>query len=342
LKGHLRQKTYLSSTKKIYILVPETAVPAAIIDPRYVFTAVNDFFKGEGKAQPFTIQLVGMTPEVQLLEGVITFRVDMTLEDSGQADLILIPALSGNLERALEINKPFKSWIVQQYQGGAEVASLCLGAFLLASTGLMNGRPCSTHWLFADQFRSLFPEVQLAESRVVTDQNGLYSSGGASAYFNLLLYLVEKYTDRDKAILASKFFLLDIAKNSQSPFTIFRGQKTHGDLEILQVQNTIEQRFTDKLSVEELADSYNMGRRTFERRFLKATNNTPLEYLQRVRIESAKKHFETGAKNVQEVMYEVGYADMKAFREVFKKITGLTPTDYRSRYSQLDGVLVDG
>jgi transcriptional regulator GlxA family with amidase domain len=335
LRGCLRQKLhYLCIMKKIAILVPETAVPAAIVDPRYVFTAVNEFYKGEGKQPPFTVQLVGMTPEVSLLEGVVTFRVDATLAEAGQADLVLIPALSGNLEQALERNQPFQSWIVQQYRGGAEVASLCLGAFLLASTGLMNGKACSTHWLFANQFRALFPEVHLAESRVVTDQNGLYSSGGATSYFNLLLYLVEKYTNRDKAILTAKFFLLDIAKNSQSPFTIFRGQKSHQDEEILQAQNYIEEQYAEKLTVEDLAEKYNMGRRTFERRFKNATHNSPLEYLQRVRIEAAKKYLETDRKTINEVMYEVGYSDVNAFRDVFRKMAGVTPMEYRGRYGK--------
>src|SRR5690606_477864 len=118
----------------------------------------------------------------------------------------------------------------------AEVASLCLGAFLFASTGLLDGKKCSTHWLFANDFRTMFPEVTLVDEKIITEQNGLYSSGGASSYWNLLLHLVEKYTSREMAILAAKFFVLDISRNSQSPFSIFKGQKIHNDPEMVRVQ----------------------------------------------------------------------------------------------------------
>lgn len=320
--------------KNIFILIPETGVPAAIVDPRYMFTAVNEFHKAAGKMPPFRVQLVGLTKEVRLNEGIISFRTDLTIYDKGQADLILVPALSGDLEKALEKNRPFVPWIIQQHSQGAEVASLCLGAFLLASTGLLNGKPCSTHWQFANQFRNMFPKVQMAEDKIVTEQSGIYSSGGASSYWNLLLHLIEKYTGREMAILASKFFVLDIARDSQSPFALFRGQKTHSDNEILQVQDFIESNFTEKISVEELADRFGIGRRTFERRFKKATHNSPVEYLQRVRIEAAKKELETERKTVNEVMFDVGYSDTKAFRDVFKKVTGLTPVEYRSRYNR--------
>src|SRR5690606_33765133 len=202
-------------------------------------------------------------------------------------DLIIIPALSGSIEHSLKLNADFIPWIVQHFKSGTEVASLCLGAFLLASTGLMDGKSCSTHWLFANEFRTMFPEVNLVDDKLITDENGLYSSGGANSYWNLLLYLVEKYTNREMAIMASKFFLLDIGRNSQSPFVMFRGQKEHGDPDILQAQEFIEAHYATKFTVDELAAQYGIGRRTFERRFKKATANTVVEYIQRVKIEAA-------------------------------------------------------
>lgn len=318
--------------KHISILVPETAVPAAIVDPRYMFAAVNEFFRSAGHRPFFDVHLVGMTSEVRLNDGLIAVHPDVLLDDVQKTDLIIIPAISGDVKKAIDQNKALLPWITQQYKQGAEVASLCIGAFLLASTGLMNGKNCSTHWLFANDFRNMFPEVQLVHERVITDQNGLYSSGGASSYWNLLLYLVEKYTTREMAIMASKFFLLDINRQSQSPFAMFKGQKTHEDIEILKAQEYIEQHFRSRLTVDELADRFNIGRRTFERRFKKATSNTVIEYIQRVKIESAKQQLESGRKTVHEVMYDVGYTDTKAFRDVFKKITGMSPVDYRSKY----------
>ena len=224
--------------------------------------------------------------------------------------------------------------IVEQYKNGAEVASLCIGAFLLASTGLLNGKSCSTHWLFTNEFRNMFPEVKLVDDKVITDQNGLYSSGGATSYWSLLLYLVEKYTNRDMAIMASKFFLLDIDKNSQAPFIMFKGQKDHEDHEIVEVQEYIEKNYKRRITVEELSDKFRIARRTFERRFKKATSNTLIEYIQRVKIEAAKKQLESGRKTVNEVMYDVGYTDTKAFRDVFKKLSGMSPVDYRNKYNK--------
>jgi transcriptional regulator GlxA family with amidase domain len=320
--------------KNIIILVPEGAVLASIADPQYMFTAANKLLAESDKKPLFNVQLAGLTGEVKLNNGAVTIATDLLINDVKRADLIIIPALSGNMKNAIEINKDFIPWIIEQYKEGAEAASLCIGAFLLAATGLMKGRQCSTHWLYANEFKAMFPDVKLAGDKIVTEQNGLYSSGGASSYWNLLLYLVEKYTDRETAILASKFFLLDIGRKSQSPFTIFRGQKEHDDEEVKKAQEYIEMNYKDKITVDELCDLFGVGRRTFERRFKKATTNTIIEYIQRVKIEAAKKELETGRKTVNEVMYDVGYTDTKAFRDVFKKIAGLSPVEYRNKYNK--------
>lgn len=320
--------------KNIAILVPETAVIEAVADPRYLFTAVNEFLKSMDKPALFNVQLVGLTKEVKVADGIFSVHTDATLKTARKPDLIIVPAISGNIEHAIKLNQDFLPWIVTQYKDGAEVASLCLGAFILASTGLLDGKTCSTHWLFANEFRTMFPEVNLSDGKIVTEQNGVYTSGGANSYWNLLLHLIEKYTNREMAILASKFFVLDIDRKSQSPFSMFKGQKIHADEEIKKVQEYIEHNFTDKITVDELANQFSIGRRTFERRFKKATNNSIAEYIQRVKIEAAKKQLEIGRKTVNEVMYEVGYNDTKAFRELFKKITGLSPLEYRNKYNK--------
>jgi transcriptional regulator GlxA family with amidase domain len=320
--------------KNVSILVPEMAVLAAVGDPRYIFTSVNDFLVAEGKPALFNVQLVGMSKEVKFHGSVFSVHPDALITDVKQTDLIFIPALNGDMDMALAKNKDFVPWIKKQYENGAEVASLCIGAFLLAETGLLEGKKCSTHWIYANEFRQRFPNVELVDGSIVTEENGIYSSGGATSYFNLLLYLVEKYTDRATAIRASKFFAIDIDRNSQSAFMMFQGQKNHDDDEILKAQDFIEQNFSDKITIDKLADISAMGRRTFERRFRKATNNTVMEYMQRVKIEAAKRSFESSRKNIHEVMYDVGYTDTKAFRDVFRKITGLTPIEYRNKYNK--------
>lgn len=321
--------------KNIAILVPETAIPAAIVDPRYMFSAINEFYKNASLQPAFNIKLVGLTNEVALNDGIFTVKPDYVINQTSNFDLIIIPALSGNLPIALQKNEAFVPWLIEQNKNGAEIASLCIGAFLLANTGLLNGKSCSTHWLFTNEFKTMFPKVILEHDKIITENNGLYTSGGATSYWNLLLYLVEKYTNREMAIMASKFFLLEIEKNTQSPFIIFSGQKDHDNEEILVIQDFIEKHYSLKLSVDELAEKVGIGRRTFERRFKKATSNTVIEYMQRVKIEAAKKQLELGKKTVNEVMYEVGYTDNKSFRDVFKKLVGMSPVDYRNKFNKI-------
>jgi transcriptional regulator GlxA family with amidase domain len=320
--------------KTVAILVPENAVLQGIADPRYLFTAVNQFLVNAGKPPLFDVKLVGLGKEVKLNAGTFSIHTDLLLNDLKKADLVIVPPLSGDLKAAIQLNKDFIPWIVDQYGKGSQVASLCLGAFLLAATGLLNGKKCSTHWLFANEFRHMYPEVDLVDEKVITEEKNVYSSGGANSYWNLLLYLVEKYTTREMAILASKFFVIDMGRNDQSPFIIFKGQKDHEDEVVKNAQEYIEQNFQHKISVDELSDKFSVVRRTFERRFKKSTHNTVVEYIQRVKIEAAKKSFESSRKNIYEVMYDVGYTDVKAFRDVFKKITGMPPVEYRNRYNK--------
>lgn len=318
--------------KTISILVPESAVMEAVADPRYLFTAVNQFLQASGRPALFKVQLVGQTREVRLHGGVFSVHTDQLLDEVQHSDLILIPALFGDMQRALELNREAIPWIIKHHQQGTEIASLCVGAFLLASTGLLNGRKCSTHWAFGNEFANTFPEVTLVDGGIITDDQGLYTSGGANSYWNLLLYLVEKYTDRDTAILAAKYFAIDIDRESQAAFTIFNGQKDHNDEEIKRVQEYLECNYQEKIGVDQLADQFALSRRSLERRFKKATNNTVVEYMQRVKVEAAKRDFEKSRKNINEVMYDVGYTDSKSFRSVFKRITGLTPIEYRNKY----------
>lgn len=299
--------------KTIVILVPEYTQPTCVVDPRLIFLGVNDFLKAAGKDEIFEVRLVGATKDVKLAKGSFNVQVDLLLSECKHADLILVPAMEGDIHDNLKRNASFIPWIVQQFnKGKTEVASLCCGSFMLAATGLLNGKECSSHWQSAEQFREMFPEVSLVDGRIVTEQERLYSSGGASSYWNLLLYLVEKYAGREMAILAAKIYALELDRKTQSPFVIFNGQKKHEDEPIKKAQEFIENNITEKISVEDLASKFALGRRNFIRRFKKATNNTPVEYIQRVRIEAAKKNLEVTGKNVNEVMYDAGYSDMKA------------------------------
>ena len=328
--------------KHITILVPRGAVLGSIEGPRLVFAEVNALLKRMGKPPLFHIQLAGLSRETPVCGGMYTVYPDVLTESIQRTDLVVIPALDGDLTEALEANREYIPWIINQYQQGAEVASLCLGAFLLASTGLLKGRQCTTHWAAVQQFRQQFPEVTLVEDKVITDEHGIYSSGGAFSYLNLVLYLIEKYAGRDIAITCSKVFQIDIERVSQSAFAIFQGQKEHGDDLIKKTQQYIEDNYPEKILVEELAFRFALGRRNLERRFKKATANSVIEYIQRVKIEAAKNSLESSRHNVNEVMYQVGYTDPKAFRLTFKRITGLSPIQYRNKYNRESAVATKG
>jgi transcriptional regulator GlxA family with amidase domain len=271
---------------------------------------------------------------VDFYNGLFTVTPNKQISDITHTDLIIIPSLNHNYEKAVKANGQLIEWIEQQYKNGAEIASICTGAFLLATTGLLDGKTCSTHWAAADTFRTFFPKVDLQADRLITDENGIYTNGGAYSFLNLVIYLVEKYFDRQTAIYCSKVFQVEMDRQSQSAFTIFTGQKQHGDEMVKEAQAYIETNMQEKISVEHLSARFAVGRRNFDRRFIKATGNTPVEYLQRVKIESAKKALETSRKTINEVMYDVGYSDVKAFREVFRKVTGMSPLEYRRRYNK--------
>ncbi len=318
----------------ISILALKNAVLASVADSRYVFVMVNEFLKKSGKAPLFNVQLVGLCGEVKLNDGVFSMHPDSIISNIKKTDLIIIPALSGDIFTATNSNINYVNWINQQHKNGAEVASLCTGAFLLAFSGLLKGRQCTTHWLYANEFRHHYSSVTLVDEKAITDQNGLYSSGGNNAWWNLLLHLVEKYAGREIAIYTAKYFVIDLDRNTQSPFIIFNGLKNHGDEVILKSQEFIEQNYREKITVDEIASRFDLTRRTFERRFKKSTRNTVAEYIQRVKMEAAKKQLEIGRKPIMEIMMNVGYVDVQTFRDVFKQITGMTPIEYKNKYNK--------
>lgn len=320
--------------KHISILVPKGAILGSLEGSRQLLTQVNQFFLARGSEPIFQVQLVGLSKEASLSGGLFVAHPEKTIHDVRKTDLIIIPAVDGDLSQAIEANKEFFPWITRQYNQGAEVASLCLGAFLLASTGLLNGRRCATHWMAENAFRKMFPDVALVTEKVITDEHGLYSSGGAFSYMNLILYLIEKFAGREMAVLAAKVFAIEIAREDQLSFIIFQGQKDHDDEQIKKAQEFIEANFHEKITVDQLASRFAIGRRNLERRFKKATSNTVVEYIQRVKMEAAKINLESSRENVNEVMYKVGYTDTKAFRNTFKRITGLSPLQYRTKYNK--------
>lgn len=321
--------------KHCTIVVPDGHFNLSSIVGSYeVFKKANEYWRKMGKQEVFQISLAGISKSVELYDGFFSVKTYSDISKIDRTDLIIIPAIGFEDSSSLKKNKAIADWISSQYKQGAEIASICTGAFLLASTGLLDGKSCSTHWMAADAFRQMFPNVNLVPEKLITDENGVYTNGGAFSFLNLLLYLVEKHYDRQTAVYCCKIFQIDIDRNSQSPFTIFTGQKFHNDDLVKKAQELIEKSTTEKVSVEQLSARFSVSRRNFDRRFIKATGSTPMEYQQRARIEVAKKALESSRKSINEVMFDVGYSDIKAFREVFKKITGLSPLEYKSKYNK--------
>lgn len=322
--------------KHLSILVPdgEENNLSSIVGAYKIFTRANQFRKALGREEVFRVELAGISGEVTYHGGLFSVRPHTHISRIRRSDLVIVPSLNHNYEQALARNEPLLNWLREQQRQGAAIAGICTGAFLLAAAGLLNGRTCSTHWSAAEAFRSRFPETELKPDLLITDEQGIYTNGGAYSFLNLIVYLVEKYYDRETAIYCAKVFQIGMDRQSQSEFIIFKGQKQHNDDMVREAQNYIEGHLQERISVEALSAKFLAGRRNFDRRFLKATGNTPLEYAQRVKMEAAKKAFESSRKTISEVMYEVGYSDVKAFREVFRRITGMSPLEYRSRYNR--------
>lgn len=321
--------------KHLSILVPNGENNLSSIVGTYkIFTRAEDVWKAKGNRGLFRIELVGASGKVGFHGGLFSAKPHCTIEEVNRTDLIVIPSLNHNYEQALRENGATAKWIIKQYTEGASIASICTGAFLLASTGLLDGKSCSTHWTADANLRQMFPKVDVKTDKLITHENEIYTNGGAFSFLNLIIYLVEKYYGRQVAVHCAKVFQIDMNRKLQSEFAIFNGHKKHEDVIIQKAQAYIEKNYQDKISISSLSKELSVERRTFDRRFIKATGLTPLDYLQRVKIEAAKTSLENTRKTVNEVMYDVGYSDTKAFRNTFSRITGISPNDYKAKYNK--------
>ena len=319
--------------KRISILIPRgEAVMGSIEGPHKVFNQVNEFLADMGRPPLFEVKLVGLSRDEQRYENLFTVKPQLSIDEVDRTDLIIIPAIKGDLKRAIQINHDFIPWITRHYKAGTEIASLCLGAFLLASTGLLKGKKCATHWVSAHEFKKMFPDVNLVAEKIITDENGIYCSGGAYSFLNLILYLVEKNAGRGMAVLCAKVFEIEIDRGSQSPFIIFNGQKEHEDEPIKKAQVFIENNFQKKITVEELASMLALSRRNLERRFKKATGHAPYEYILHTRLGHAQELLSTTDMAIPQIADRCAFASPEYFNAVFKQHIGQPPGAYRRTF----------
>lgn len=319
--------------KHVSILSLSDATLTSIDSSHQLFNRVNDFMRYQGKAPFYDVEVIGLAEKIELGNGLYTIHADKTIDEVAKTDVIVIPLLCGDFPKAIAKNEKYTDWLTAQYHKGAEIVCLCVGSFYLASTGLLDHRKCAVHWAAKNEFKTMFPAVKVIDESIITDEKGIYTSGGGYSYLNLLLHILEKHLGKDVSILASKMFEIDIERKSQNPFVIFMGQKQHGDELVLKAQEYIENNPGTSFSVTDICERLAIGRRTFERKFKKCTGNSIAEYIQRVKVEFAKKQLEAGKKTVNEISYEAGYNDIDAFRKVFKKLTDLSPVDYRRKYA---------
>lgn len=328
---------------KVAVLNFEGAVVSSVAGPYDMFSklkSISESMKVKSKTF-FDVDIVNSN----MLAECKPFNMigNVTVSTKRKYDLIMIPAMQFDcIAETLQREKEMIKWIRRQYERGAEIASMCLGAFVLASTGLLNGKKVTTHWIGAVPFRQMFPLVKLQDDKMIVDEGRIYSSGGAFAFTSLVIYLIEKFCGRDMAFVAAKVFMIHVHDSSQHSFAIFNLQRNHSDYDINKVQDYIEKNYDELLTVNGLAEKFNMSSRTFIRKFTAITRNTPLEYIQRVRVEAAKRLLEKRKLTVEQVCMEVGYGDFGFFRNIFKRLTGLTPQEYKRKYGQMFNEAVVG
>jgi transcriptional regulator GlxA family with amidase domain len=319
--------------KHLSILALEDATLNSIDSCYQILNRVNDFLKYQKREPFYKVEIVGATSPAQINKGLYSIKTHTTLDNLQKTDAIFVPIICSDFSATAKVNAPYRAWIMDQYNQGAEIVSLCVGSFLVASTGLLDNKRCSIHWAAKNEFQHAYPNVHLIDVSIITDENGIYTCGGGYSLLNLILYVIEKHLGHEMAVLASKMFQIDIDRRTQNPFVIFMGQKRHEDPTILEAQNFIENHPNVWITVETICERVGMNRRTFERRFRKCTGNSVTEYIQRVKVEHAKKQLEITTKTINEVIFNTGYNDIDAFRKVFKKFTDLSPIEYRKRYA---------
>lgn len=320
---------------KVVIPVFKDCVSASVIGMMDILMLTQNFYRQfPNSAKPwFNVQLLSLEATTLVQNNGFQIQCDELFTENTEADLCILPAIVGHIPGLLETHSKFVAWIKRQFESGKMVSSTCNGAFFLAAAGILDGKEATTSWFAANDFKQMFPKVKLIDEKIIVD-NGRTITGGATLSFQYIcIYLIEKFYGKQIGNYAAKVFLVEKGKHSQLTYSVFSAQKNHNDNGILEIQETIEARAKERIVISELAETGAMAERTFIRRFKNATGNTPSEYIQRVKVELAKKHIEDDTISIKEICYEIGYEDQTYFRNVFKKYTGLTPSEYKRQFS---------
>lgn len=322
--------------KTIGILIFESSPLSSISLPMDIFLATGVFWNRLMNIPVellFDVKTITTDGKPVACSGGIKVSPHCSMDEVEALDVLIVaPMVAKDLS---ENNKRLVfPWLRQLHNSGVLIASICSGAFTLAEAGLLDGKAATTHWGQAEYFKHQFPEVNLKISATVTEDNNVLCSGGANAGADLALHIIRKFYSSEIAYQSAKALLLDPRRELQSPYNTFNFHKSHGDSLIVSVQKWIEDNHHTPFYIEELAKEFGVGRRTLERRFKKATGDTPLLYTQKVRVEAAKLMLEISDGGFEEITARVGYEDASTFRKVFIKQTGITPGQYREKFKR--------
>jgi transcriptional regulator GlxA family with amidase domain len=285
----------------------------------------------------FDVRLVGLDDRPVHCKDGVQLLPAAAASDLDNPDLVVVPGLDDDLDQSFALNRSWAPWIDRWHAAGARVASSCSGAFLLADAGLLAGKPVTTHWLFADQLQRRYPSIEVRADRMIIDTGDVISSGGATAFLNLVLYLVERFGGHVRANIAAKVLLIDGHRPSQLPYVAALPGRAHDDLIVHEVQQHIDGHLDEPIRSSKLASQFGLSSRTLARRFVAATGHGPQAYLQLVRVRQAQRLLETTSDSVDQIRRTAGYNDPAAFRRAFRQTTGLSPTAYRNRYGPKSG-----
>jgi transcriptional regulator GlxA family with amidase domain len=327
---------------KIVVLATNNCMVSAVYGLLDVFFAANFCIEkryGKGVINEIDCQIVTINDQAVAGYNGIQIMPTKLLNNTDTPDIVIVSSLAEVVvdccEEAVDFSNKAEitSWLSSCHKKGSIMASYCTGAFLLASVGVLRGKTATTHWRSADLFRRVFPYVKLDSEQLIVDNGDVICSGGAMSYIDLALHLVDKHVGKDVTSDCAKLLVFDPVRQKQSPYVTFKSYKKHEDKPILKAQEWLETHFHHDISIHDLADKVGLGSRTFKRRFKLATNENPINYLQRIRVEQAKNKLEKTTESINNIIWSVGYEDISSFRQLFKRFTGLTPKDYRYKFS---------
>ncbi|WP_201531506.1 MULTISPECIES: GlxA family transcriptional regulator [unclassified Psychrobacter] len=306
----------------------------------FSFTGVSwQRFLDEEVEPRFSVQIASLGGADIRCSNRLIMRAHCDIQEVTECDLLLIPTIGDSIDKVLSQNSDLIPHIKRLANTKADIASNCSGAFFLAKAGLLDGKVATTHWGYASKFKADFPLVDLQENQFVTqskNQSGnIFCAAGGSAFYDLGLLLIERYCGREISTQVAKTQIIDSKRGNQNSYTNVTLHKPHSDQLVKQVQEFIEENFKQPIQVSGLAAMVNITPRTLNRRFQSCVAMRPIEYIQAVRIEQAKRLLELGDVTIKSLAEQVGYDDISSFTRLFKRATELTPKEYQDKFSRL-------